>query len=596
MDFPRFIEQLKDKNDIVDVVSKYVSLERKGNRFWGKCPFHHDKTPSFAVNVDGQFYHCFGCGASGDVIKFLREMESLDFMEAVELLCKRAGMKLPQHISGKDADEAQKLKKRRDRLYALLKDAAKFYHACLKSKGQKVVEYLHGRGISGSYIVKFGLGYSPDAHSLIDYLAKAGYTGEEMAAAGVAAYRESRPADPLAGRLIIPIITAMGDVVAFGCRDMRGTSPAKYKNTAESEVFTKSRHLFGLNLAKKFRPPDGGRKLIIVEGYMDAIALHQAGFGNAVANMGTSLTRDQAKLIKRYCDDVYICYDGDTAGQAATLRGLDILRQAGLGVKVVSMPADTDPDEYIRKEGVPSFEKLVEQALPLPDFKIRALSKNYNLGSADGKRKYTQKALEVIAAEDNASVREELLKQLRDLTGISYDSLKRDLEGLQKSPPGQLPFPEPAGAPAPMNVKAARFMLCCMLSEEEYATDYDLLERSLAEPAHIKVLGYIKECRREGRRPRKSAVYEISDDEAENLAILECGEAMTEAEKRAYYADCLKFFRLAELEEKLKIVTAEFEREQDNLRRKDLVFRIQEINSEIKKIKRAMIDKNAEKH
>lgn len=583
MDFARFIEQLKDKNDIVDVVSKYVSLERKGGRFWGRCPFHHEKTPSFAVNVDGQFYHCFGCGAGGDVIKFVREMESLGFMEAVELLCQRCGMELPKDISGKDADEAQKLKKRRDRLYSLLKEAAKFYHACLKSKGQKVVEYLHGRGIIDSYIVKFGLGYSPDAHSLIEHLAKAGYLAEEMAAAGVAAAKDGRQADPLAGRLIIPIITAMGDVVAFGGRDMTGTSPAKYKNTAESEVFVKSRHLFGLNLAKKFR--GGGRKLIIVEGYMDAIALHQAGFGNAVASMGTSLTKEQAKLIKRYCDDVYICYDGDTAGQAATLRGLDILRQAGLNVKVVSMPADTDPDEYIRKEGTESFEKLVEQALPLPDFKLNALAESFNIESADGKRKYTQKALQVIAAEDNASVREELLKQLRDITGISYDSLKRDLEGMGSSPSAQAPPPQPAGSSAPMNVKAARFMLFCMLSGEDYATDYALLERSLSEPAHIKILSYIKECAAEGRRPRMSAVYEISDDEAENLAVLECGEAMSDAEKKAYYADCLKFFSLAELEEKLKILTAEFEREQDNTRRRDLVFRIQQVNTEIKKLK-----------
>ena len=577
-DLTQFIEQLKDKNDIADVIGRYVTLDRNGNKLWGRCPFHHEKTPSFAVNTDGQYFHCFGCSASGDVIKFIQEIESLDFMESVEFLCEKSGMEMPKDLSRNEDSKTQELKSQRDRLYQILKETARFYFASLKEKGEKITQYLNKRGVTNEFISKFGIGFSPDTDALIKYLTGLGFKAEDLKSAGVAMEKNGRLYDPLGTRLIIPIINAMGDVIAFGGRDMDGKSQAKYKNTAETPVFLKSKNLYAINLVKKQKQEKGTNSIIVVEGYMDAIALHQAGFGNTVASMGTSLTKEQAKLIKRFCDEVYICYDGDSAGQSATLRGLDILKNAGLNVKVITMPDGVDPDEYIKEHGNENFKNLLEKAPPLSDYKLTAIAKSFNLNTADGRRKYTLAAIKVIAGEENQIVKEELLKQLRDKTGLTYESLQRELENtnIKEEKPTNINSFSDFGQ-ASMAVKAARFILYAVLNSKHYAKDYEILEGQLSDTAHIKIFQYIKNCKKEGKEIRISSLFEDNEFEQENICVLESGENITESEQEKCYNDCIGYFKVSTFENKMKILAGEFEKETDIDKRKELVLKIQEL-------------------
>lgn len=579
-DFSAFIEQLKEKNDITSVISGYVSLDRKGGKLWGRCPFHHEKTPSFTVNEEGQFYHCFGCGAGGDVIKFIQETESLPFIDAVKFLCEKSGLQMPNTMSGGEETDTKQKREKRDRLYAVLKDSARYYYNCLNESGAEVVKYLKNRGITEQYIKAFGLGYSPNSTGLIKHLSGKGHTSADIIAAGTAVKKDGKLFDPLGGRLIVPIINSLGDVIAFGGRDMQGTSLAKYKNTAETEVFTKSKQLYALNLVKKSRQYKKG--IIVVEGYMDAIALHQAGFPYAVASMGTSLTKEQAKLIKRFTDDAIICYDGDNAGQAATIRGLDILYNAGLSVRVISMPENIDPDEYIKANGKQSFENLMEKAMPLSDFKIATLKKSYNINTPDGKRKYAAAAIKIIAAEKGEIVKEELLKQLRNITGLTYESLKRELEAEGQQPNMATTEQVADNTSATMNIKAARFIIYSLLKKKPYADIEDLPQEMLSSPSHIKILNYINECNKNNKPLRLSNLFE-GEFESEVALTAEAGDEMSDFEQELYYRDCKKFFKTAKYENQLKILTAEFDTEKDNEKRKQLALKIQAIMIEQKK-------------
>ncbi len=348
--FPEFVRALKERNDIVEVIGSYIKLERRGSSNLACCPFHHEKTPSFSVNAVDQYYHCFGCQASGDVIGFVKAYENVDFMQAVQILATRAGMEIPS-FDNRDAEEAARKKKYRDRLSSLMRDTARFYLNNLYSgKADAYLEYLTDRGIKPSTMKKFGLGASLDYNGLPSYLLAHGYSAEECTDSGACARtQDGKLIDAEGGRLIIPIINHFDEVIAFGGRVMHPTDRAKYKNTRETMLFNKSKTLFNINLIKKEKRAGAVPNLIMVEGYMDAISLYQAGFPNVVASMGTSLTKDQARLCKRYTDNVLISYDGDFAGQSANLRGLDILRDEGLKVRVVPI--------YIRNRYVKSNKR-----------------------------------------------------------------------------------------------------------------------------------------------------------------------------------------------------------------------------------------------
>ena len=386
-EFQDFLRALKDRSDIVEVIGGYVALDRKGGNHWACCPFHHEKTPSFSVSQADQFYHCFGCGESGDVIRFVKEIESTDFMGAVRILANRAKMTVPD--TGYDNDKSQQMKKKRDTLAAIMLDSARFYLSNLYSGDERAdahLQYINRRGMSPTTVKKFGLGASLDFYSLPDYLRDKGYAREDLLDSGVCGEdRRGRLVDAQAGRLVFPIINAFDEVVAFGGRLLEKSDFAKYKNTKETLLFNKSKTLYNINLLKKLKREQPINEVIIVEGYMDTISLYQAGFKNVVASMGTSLTKEQARLIKRYTDNVLISYDGDFAGQKADLRGLEILDGEALQVRVVPLPEGLDPDD-VAKQGKDAYQKCLDAAMPLIDYKLHALERKFDLTRTEEKR------------------------------------------------------------------------------------------------------------------------------------------------------------------------------------------------------------------
>ena len=584
-----FLEELKSRANIVRVIQKYVPLERKGRNFWGRCPFHHEKTPSFAVNEENQFYHCFGCSASGDVIKFVIEMESVDFMDAVRILCEDCGMKMPElsHNLG----EIEMEKKLKDRLHRLLKETANFYYRCLHADfGKEAKDYLLNRGVKESLMREFGLGYAPDYESSIRHLQEKGYTAEELKLAGVAGSDKGRLFDFLGERLIFPIQNAFADVIAFGGRVMVKTDFAKYKNTQETKLFVKSKNLYALNILKSVKQEKGLESCIMVEGYMDTIALHQAGFKNTVASMGTSLTKDQARLLKRYTDRVYICYDGDAAGQKATIRGLDILGVEGINVRVISIPDGLDPDELIQERGTDAFRMCIEQSLPLVDFKLLTLKKQFDIKGTEGRRKYTIEALKVISEIKNSTEQEDCLKLLRTETGFTLESLQRDLISVKEQDfQAVISAPPPENTDIDPNVKAIRVMLYCLLKSLRPLDGLTDLLPHIKLSYHRQIADYLKECSDKNTKPVPSLIYEFVEESGvdEIVRVLSSGDSFASEEQLTkFYDDSMRGFEKADLEEKIADVSSRFQKETDISERNKLTVILSELMAKLSILKK----------
>lgn len=463
-EFSEFISNVLDKTDIVNLISRYVRTERKGNTYWACCPFHNESQPSFAINAQKQFFHCFGCKESGNAITFLMKLENIEFMDALKMLAEQAGMEMPKFSgSGERVD-----KKLRETLYNLMRDAARHYHDNLSSPRAKIFrDYLEERQIPQAMITRFGLGASLDFTEMLDFLKSKGYTYEQIHAAGIAETKDGRQYDVFGKRLMYPIIDNMGHVVAFGGRTLeKDVHFAKYRNSTQTEIFDKSKVIYAINLLKKRKAQKPIDYVIMTEGYMDVIALHKAGFDTAVASMGTALTVKQARQLKLYSDRVYISYDGDTAGQKATLRGLDILRESGLTVKVVRLPDGLDPDDLIKRDGREAYQKLLDEAIPLTAYKIDVLMSRYDLSDPDMRAKFAIEAVEVINSLQTPIEREQYLTYISEKTGFSLDALKR--QAMVSSPPEPTSRqPEPDEAPpvaAPVEYDAnLKFFLACIV-------------------------------------------------------------------------------------------------------------------------------------
>lgn len=463
-EFSEFISNVLNKTDIVNLISRYVRTERKGNTYWACCPFHNESQPSFAINAQKQFFHCFGCKESGNAITFLMKLENIEFMDALKMLAEQAGMEMPKFSgSGERVD-----KKLRETLYYLMRDAARHYHDNLSSPRAKIFrDYLEERQIPQAMITRFGLGASLDFTEMLDFLKSKGYTYEQIHAAGIAETKDGRQYDVFGKRLMYPIIDNMGHVVAFGGRTLeKDVHFAKYRNSTQTEIFDKSKVIYAINLLKKRKAQKPIDYVIMTEGYMDVIALHKAGFDTAVASMGTALTVKQARQLKLYSDRVYISYDGDTAGQKATLRGLDILRESGLTVKVVRLPDGLDPDDLIKRDGREAYQKLLDEAIPLTAYKIDVLMTRYDLSDPDMRAKFAIEAVEVINSLQTPIEREQYLTYISEKTGFSLDALKR--QAMVSSPPEPTSRqPEPDEAPpvaAPVEYDAnLKFFLACIV-------------------------------------------------------------------------------------------------------------------------------------
>lgn len=591
-----FMRTLKQKNDIVEVLRGYVALDRKGGNYWACCPFHHEKTPSFAVNEGDQFYHCFGCGVSGDVVRFVQEIESTDFIGAVRILAARAKMTVPE--GDYDTEEAAKKRKKRDVLVKILRDTARFYLNNLYSgdeRADKYLQYIAGRGLSPTTVKKFGLGAALDYNSLPEYLFQKGYSREDLLDSGVVSVNEKgRMYDAQGERLVFPIINAFDEVVAFSGRKLEKVKFGKYKNTSGTMLYDKSKTLYNINLLKKLKREKPIEEVIFVEGQMDAITLYQAGFQNVVATMGTALTKDQARLAKRYTDKILISYDGDFAGQKADVRSLDILKEAGLDVRVVPIPDGKDPDEIVR-ESAALYQKCLDEAMPVIDYRLHALERNYDLSRTEDKRKYVSAALKIVKEAESESLREELLKKLRDKTGITYHALERDLQNVKKETEASddVPLQEKISEVASgtdRKQKALRFILAAKLFSAPYAKTLLVTELPLQDQTHVVIAKYITDCEQRGERVRPSELFELLDENCvEFNAILDLnyGDKLSGDVAERFFTDSVKTLRLEAVEDEVAKCNAEYAKATEENERRAIAKKLSELIQKRNRLKKS---------
>lgn len=532
MPFPdSFLQELKLRSDITEIASSYVNLKRHGRNMVGLCPFHGEKTPSFNIYTESGSFYCFGCGAGGDVITFIMKIENLDYVEAVKFLAQRAGMEMPENTY----DDS--LSKLRMRIYEANREAARFFHATLLSqRGQSGLNYLRGRALSDRTIRHFGLGFADDDwNSLCNHLKNKGFSEYEIYSANLAFKRKNGNGiyDRFVNRVMFPIIDLRGNVIAFGGRIMTDEKP-KYLNTSDTPVFKKSENLFSLNNAKS----SGTRTLILCEGYMDVIALNQAGFTNAVATLGTALTNEQAVLMKRYADEVIICYDADGAGQKATARAIEILRNAGLPIKILTVPSGKDPDEFIRSKGEngpAAFKLLIDKCGNDIEYRLMKLKENYNLNTTDGKVAFLNEAVKIVATIESPIERDVFASKLcaeleidknAFLEQISKvkrrdrrENIKKETRQIQAELNGQSDKINREHYKKPRSSSAEEALLVYLINNPDYANSIservtpDKFSNSLIKRYYEYVLSKIKS----GYEPLTSVSSDFNSDEVSYL-------------------------------------------------------------------------------
>ncbi len=417
------IEEIKSNNDIVDVISQYVILKRSGRNFFGLCPFHKEKSPSFSVSPDKQIFHCFGCGAGGNVIHFISKIENADFKEALNILANRVGIELPT-LNNYEDNKTVMLK---SKVYEINQIAAEFYHQNLyKPTSKTAQEYIKKRKLDNKTLKSFLIGYSGNFNELYNILKQKGYTEEEILASGlVNKTDDGKYIDRFRKRVMFPIKDIRNKTIAFGGRVLDDSKP-KYINSPENIVYSKGRNLFGLNVAKKGEL----KNIIIVEGYMDAISLHQRGITNVVASLGTALTEAQGRLLRRYSERITIGYDSDGAGQAATLRGLEILQNIGCDVRILQITGAKDPDEFVIKYGPERFLKCVDQAISLVEFKVKMLKQSLDLENINDKIKFLNEVAKILSNVTNSIERELYIEKIASEYKVSKESIYGEVNKL----------------------------------------------------------------------------------------------------------------------------------------------------------------------
>ena len=409
------IDEIRNSNDIVDIISQYVILKRSGRNFFGLCPFHKEKTPSFSVSPDKQIFHCFGCGAGGNVIHFISKIENVDFKESLEILADRAGIKLPTLENNVDSKRLEL----KEKVYEINKLVAMYYHETLyKPQAKPAQEYVKKRKLDNKALKEFCIGYAENANVLYKLLKEKGFTEEEILASDLVIKKGHNYVDRFKNRLIFPIQDIRNRFIAFGGRVLDNSLP-KYINSPENIVYSKARNLYGLNVAKNTKT----RKLIIVEGYMDTVSLHQRGIDNVVASCGKALTEAQGRLLRKYAEKVIISYDSDSAGQAATLRGLEILNNLGCDIRILQMEGAKDPDEYVIKYGNGRFNDLVENAISLVEFKIKVLKKGLNIENTNDKIKFMNEIAKILGGVDNKIEQEIYIDKISSDYNISKEAI-----------------------------------------------------------------------------------------------------------------------------------------------------------------------------
>ena len=547
------LEDIRNRCDIVDIISEYVHLKTAGKGFKGLCPFHGEKTPSFTVSPEKQLFHCFGCGEGGNVFNFLMKYEKLSFFEAVKMLAKKSGVSLPA-----DEEKENFLDREKERLYKLNNLAANYYRECLfrTDHGKKVINYLKKRGINDTSVEKYRLGYAPSSwDALTSFLKKKGYSYEELIKAGIIRKSkiEGKYIDYFRDRIIFPIFNLSGRVIGFGGRVLDNSLP-KYINSPETLVYNKGSNLYSLNFAKE----DIRKKnyLIIVEGYTDVLVTQQYGFNNVAASLGTALTTKQIDLVKRFTDTALIAYDADSAGNMATLRSLDLLVKAGLDVKVIDLPQGYDPADFLIKKGEKPFQNLIDRSFSLVDYKLKLLCSKYGIKTIEGKVKIIKGILPTLGVIGNEVELRALTKNISEELKLSEEAILIELKKYKRgSIDSSSNFIKLNSVPG--NVKAERILIGCMLEKEEIAQDIlkKLKKEDFSVPLHRQIVAAIEKILIEDKivDSQKIIDYLADDGAAKFISKILLEETITFNQKIiSGYIDTINNYKLIQAKKNLE--------------------------------------------
>ncbi|HKL93663.1 MAG TPA: DNA primase [Clostridia bacterium] len=579
-----WLEELKSKCGIVEVVSQYVPLTKRSGKHFGCCPFHNEKTGSFCVNEDGQFYHCFGCGESGDVVKFIMEMESCTFWDAVKLLAERVNMELPEFTHGENV--AIK-KDKKDLLENCMHSAFEYYYKNLRTAGGKdALDYLKKRKISEEFCNYYGIGLSLSYEGMTSFLRRKGYTVEILRECGLIEGENNN--DAFSNRIIVPILNSMGKVVAFGGRIYHGEeNRPKYKNSTNTLLFDKSRTLYGLNFVKAEKKKNGLSEIILVEGYMDVIALGSHKIMNAVAGMGTALTVGQAKELVRLCKNVLVCYDSDEAGKKAAIKNVETLSNEGAEVKIITLPEGKDPDDYVREVGADGFLRLAAEALPLVDFKLKLCENAYGLSSANARAKYATAAVKVLSAIENETERAVYINEVAKRCGVNSEILasqvKRESEQLPKQQQNQQPQSGVINDTNAGNIIAEQCVLHYVLFNREFAKFEQLQKEWFTNPVHNEIFDLILRQKENKKTVNAGILYSLMQENEEMNAVINLALKLeNEKQEEKYYTDSAVMIANLYLTKLITDIGARYENESDASGKKSLLVALATAQQKLK--------------
>ena len=574
-----WMDDFYSRVDIVQVVSAYVPLKKNGSRYWGLCPFHHEKTPSFSVNGEQNLYYCFGCKAGGNVVQFVEEMEHLTYREAVEYLAKQIHMPIPETQEDPDYERRRS---QRERLLGANKAAARWYHAQLwLPENQRILDYLHKRGLDDGTIRKFGLGAAPEEwDALTRALEQQGYTQEELRLAGLTVVKQETRFDMFRSRAIFPIIDAQGQVLGFGGRAMGDAQP-KYLITSDTPVFNKRKGVYAANMLRKQRDL---KRVILVEGYMDVVALIQHGVNGVVATLGTALTNEQARLLKRYAPEIWVSYDGDSAGQHAIMRALEIFEQEDIRARVLFFPDNLDPDEFIRQRGLDAFEHL--RPLKAAEYRMQRAKEDLDLSDDDQRIEYAKRCAQILSKVREPVELETYLQTLAVQTGFSKDVLRQQMglsiaEANNAKPPRERIIRRRAGdAPAasmPEKTLIALLVSGLMPKDAVRDTDFDdpqlhmLAQKLLAGSSPAAILA---ECETEQQRVAYSEAFALNAE-------------ITQDNAAAVAEDCLRTIRQTRLQRQIDDIRAQLDT-CGSAEKADMLKELLTLSNELARLKRAV--------
>ena len=587
--FPdEFIEQVKSQNNIVSVLSKYLRLDRKGKNYWACCPFHNEKTPSFAVNESEGYYHCFGCGETGDVIKFLEKYDGLSFYEAVKKLAENAGLTVPE---GYDSQKEIEALREKEKVLKALNFAKNYYEECLKKDKDKASNYVLKREFTPEIIKYFAIGYSPDWQGLIENLKGKGVSLQTMKQAGlIEENSKGNFYDVFATRITFPIFNSLGDTIGFTARSLeKNPEFAKYRNSTQTIVFDKSKTIYNLHTIRELKKSQSNIDYIIIcEGTIDVIAMFKAGFKNTVACMGTAITLFHARELKKYSDKVVLCLDGDGAGQRAMYKAIDILNDGGLEVRVAVLKDKLDPDEYLKKYGGESLKETIDNACDGVEYKINSLEGQYNLNDNFEKNKFVNQVLELLSHLKTNAEKEIYLKLLAKKANMSIDILRRDLDsGVSKeseSDNNSEQQTSPLDVRLQGIVKAVRFVLASIIHKEEYSFVAFSKNLYFKNKTYQKLYDFAKNCYENNKTYTISSLFDYFDCENNKDVEEIIGFNFNEIgdKKEEYFKECLR--RLEE--ESLKVyqenLLEQFKTERDLDARRQIAMKLSQIAKEIK--------------